>query len=117
MLRGDDPTVLSPLEREHLPLVRLPVLTNNGAKVPIIVEMDHPMTPEHHIRSVRVTNPRDPVPSKGTFQLTPANGRVYVSFQFRVDAGPSNVIVTAECNRHGSWSTSRTLVVPDDAGG
>src|SRR5690349_9579555 len=67
MLRGDDPAALSPLEREHLPLVRLPVLTNNGAKVPIIVEMDHPMTPEHHIRSVRVTNPRDPVPSKGTF--------------------------------------------------
>lgn len=117
ILRGEDPSALSPLEREHLPLVRLPPITSNGAKVPIVVELDHPMTADHHITSLQVTNPRDPVPSKGTFQLTPANGRAYLSFQFRVDAGPSNVLVTAECNRHGRWSTHRTIVVPEHGGG
>lgn len=112
-----DPASLSPFEREHLPLLRLPALTDNGAKVPILVEMDHPMTPEHHITSVRVTNARDPVPSKGTFEFTPAAGRVYVSFQARLVGGASEVLVTAECNRHGRWSTHRTIVIPDHAGG
>jgi sulfur-oxidizing protein SoxY len=116
-LDGRDPGSLSPFEREHLPLLRLPDVTQNGAKVPIAVEMDHPMTPDHHITRIDVVNRRDPVPSKGTFHLTPANGRVYVSFQARIHHGASNVSVTAECNRHGRWSTSRTIVVPDDAGG
>jgi sulfur-oxidizing protein SoxY len=108
---------LSALEREHLPLLRLPEVTANGAKVPVLVEMDHPMTPDHFIRTVRVVNHRDPVPSKGTFELTPANGRVYLSFQARVHHGASSLTVTAECNRHGAWSASRSLVVPDDGGG
>lgn len=116
-LPGDDLAALSPFEREHLPLVRLPALTSNGAKVPILVEMDHPMTPEHHITAVQVTNRHDPVPSKGTFHLTPANGRVYLSFQARIAAGVSEVVVTAECNRHGRWSTRRAIEIPDHAGG
>jgi sulfur-oxidizing protein SoxY len=117
VLDGRDPAALSPLEREHLPVLRLPDVTANGAKVPIVVEMDHPMTADHHITTVQVVNRRDPVPSKGTFHLTPANGRVYLAFQARVHHGASNVSVTVECNRHGRWSTSRTLVVPDDGGG
>jgi sulfur-oxidizing protein SoxY len=117
VLDDRDPGSLSPFEREHLPVLRLPDVTRNGAKVPIVVEMDHPMTPDHHITTVEVVNRRDPVPSKGTFHLTPANGRVYVSFQARVHHGASRVSVTAECNRHGRWSTSRAIVVPDDAGG
>lgn len=117
MLSGDDLTALSPLEREHLPIVRMPAHTNNGAKVPIVIEMDHPMTPEHHITAVQVVNRHDPVPSKGLFHLTPANGRVYLSFQARIAAGASEVVVTAECNRHGRWATRRAIEIPDHAGG
>jgi sulfur-oxidizing protein SoxY len=116
-LDGRNPEALSPLQRQHLPTLRLPDVTSNGAKVPIVIEMDHPMTPDHHITKVQVVNLRDPVPSKGTFHLTPANGRVYLSFQARMHHGASNVSVTVECNRHGSWSTTRTIVIPDDAGG
>jgi sulfur-oxidizing protein SoxY len=117
MLSGDDPAALSPLEREHLPLVRLPALTNNGAKVPIVVELDHPMTPEHYITTLQVTNRHDPVPSKGTFHLTPANGRAYLSFQARISGGVSEVVVTAECNRHGRWATRRAIEIPDHGDG
>jgi sulfur-oxidizing protein SoxY len=116
-LDGRDPASLTPLEREHLPVLRLPELTSNGAKLPIVVEMDHPMTPDHFIRSIEVLNRRDPVPSKGTFHLTPANGRVYLGFQARVHHGSSTVTVRAVCNRHGAWTASRTVVVPDDGGG
>jgi hypothetical protein len=51
------------------------------------------------------------------FYFTPVNGRVYVAFQARMDHGVSNVSVTAECNRHGKWSSSRAIDIPEDAGG
>jgi len=33
-LLGGDPALLSPLEREHLPLLRIPAKTRNAHKVP-----------------------------------------------------------------------------------
>ncbi len=116
-LLAGDPALLSPFEREHLPVLQLPVVTTNGAKVPIVVEMTHPMAPDHYIASVHVVNERDPVPSKGMFYFTPANGRVYLAFQARMDRGVSEVSVTAECNRHGKWSSRRAIDIPEDAGG
>jgi sulfur-oxidizing protein SoxY len=116
-LPGDDPARLSPFEREHLPMLRLPAATANGAKVPIVVEMTHPMTADHHITSLEVVNDSDPIPEKGTFHFTPANGRAYVAFQARMNGGVSQVTVTAKCSRHGRWSTSRTIRIPEDAGG
>jgi desulfoferrodoxin (superoxide reductase-like protein) len=112
-----DPARLSPFEREHLPAFRLPERTRNGAKVPIVVEMSHPMTRDHFIRSLEVVNASDPIPSKGTFRFSPANGVAFVSFQARMDDGDSEVSVTAECNRHGRFVTGRRIVIPESAGG
>ncbi len=116
-LSADDPDLLPPFERLHLPLLRLPVVAGNGAKVPVVVEMTHPMEPDHCITSVRVINERDPVPSKGVFHLGPANGRVYLAFQARMDEGFSEVTVTAECTVHGRWSSTRSINIADGAGG
>jgi desulfoferrodoxin (superoxide reductase-like protein) len=116
-LAPDDPDLLPPFERLHLPVLRLPVVAVNGAKVPVAVEMTHPMDPGHYISTVRVVNERDPVPSKGVFHLSPANGRAAVSFQARMDRGLSEVSVTAECNLHGRWSSTRSINVADGAGG
>lgn len=102
---------------EYAPLLQVPAVAKNGAKVPIVVRMTHPMTPDHYVTSVQVMNRRDPIPSKGTFHFTPANGQVYLSFQARMHHGASEVSVTAACNRHGTWSTSSAITVPEDAGG
>jgi sulfur-oxidizing protein SoxY len=107
----------SALEREHVPVLRLPEMTRNGAKVPIVVEMAHPMTADHHIERVEVVNASDPLPVKGTFHFTPGNGALYLAFQARMNGGTSDVSVTAECNRHGKWTTTRTIEIPADAGG
>jgi desulfoferrodoxin (superoxide reductase-like protein) len=85
--------------------------------VPIVVEMSHPMTRDHFVKSVEVVNASDPIPSKGTFRFTPANGRAFVSFQARMDDGDSEVSVTAECNRHGRFVTTRRIAIPEGAGG
>jgi desulfoferrodoxin (superoxide reductase-like protein) len=114
---ADDPALLSPFERLHFPVLRIPVVTTNGAKVPVVVEMEHPMEPGHYITSVHVTNQRDPVPSKGVFHFTPANGQVYLAVQARVDQGVSEVAATAECNLHGRWVSTRGINVPEGAGG
>jgi sulfur-oxidizing protein SoxY len=108
---------LTPFERLHTPVLRLPVVTANGGKVPIAVELSHPMEPDHHITSLRVVNERDPVPSKGAFSFSPANGQAYVAFQVRLDQGVSEVSVTTECNRHGRWTSTASVNVPPGGGG
>jgi len=112
-----DPDPVLPFEQLHFPVLRLPIVTANGAKVPVVVEMAHPMEAGHHVTRVEVLNERDPVPSKGAFHFTPANGQVYLAFQARVDQGVSEVSVTADCNLHGAWSLARSINVPDGAGG
>lgn len=116
-LRTDDPDLLSPFERLHFPVLQLPIVTANGAKVPVVVEMIHPMEPDHYITSVHLVNDRDPVPSKGQFQFTPANGQVHLSFQVRLDHGISVVMATADCNQHGRWTSTRPINIPEGAGG
>ncbi|MGH7267492.1 MAG: thiosulfate oxidation carrier protein SoxY [Candidatus Rokuibacteriota bacterium] len=116
-LRREDPAPDTPFERLHYPLLSLPMVTTNGAKVPITVEMAHPMEPDHSITSIHVVNERDPVPWKGTFHFTPANGQVYVSYQARIDQGVSDVSATADCNRHGRWSSVHSINIPPGGGG
>src|SRR5581483_2787391 len=115
--REEDRDRLPAFERLHLPALQLPVLTANGAKVPLVVALEHPMEEGHAITVVRVVNERDPVPSKGTFHFTPANGQAYLALQVRLDQGVSEVVATASCNRHGDWSTVGSVAVPDGAGG
>lgn len=108
---------LAPKVLSDLPVLKLPHVTSNGAKVPIVIEMTHPMEPEHYIKSVQVVNPRDPVPLKGMFHFSPANGKVYLAYQARMRDGFANVSVTAECNLHGQLSSSQSIYIPDGKGG
>jgi desulfoferrodoxin (superoxide reductase-like protein) len=104
-------------EQDHVLQLRVPRLTRNGKKVPIVVEMAHPMTAAHHVTTVRVRNDGDPISSKGVFHLTPASGHVYLAFQARMHEGSSTVTATAECNLHGSCSASAPIEIPAGAGG
>jgi sulfur-oxidizing protein SoxY len=113
----EDPDLGSALERAHRPRLRLPVVAGDGATVPVVVEMAHPMEPDHYVATVHVTNARDPVPSKGIFHLTPGNGQVYLAFQCRMHTGSSEVRATVDCTRDGPWSAARPITVPEGAGG
>ena len=107
----------SPVDTLHRPLLRVPAATANGARVPVIVEMTHSMERDHHVGVLEVVNPRDPVPLKGRFQFTPANGRAYVAFQARLDEGASTVMATAECSRHGRFTATAPLRIAEGGGG
>ncbi len=112
-----DRDVLTGSEQLHLVLLKVPAATSNGAKVPIVVEMTHPMERDHYITTVSIVNERDPVPLKGAFHFTPANGQIYLAFQARMDQGASKVLATAECSRHGASSSIRSIEIPSGAGG
>jgi len=92
-------------------MVNVPRVAAVGSVVPIVVEVDHPMEPDHYIKRIEILNSSDPIPSKGTFYPTPANGRAYLSTQVRMSTGESSVAVLVECNRHGTWITNHPITV------
>ena len=106
-----------PGETLHRPRLRLPATTSNGARVPVTVEAAYPIEPDHGGAVLEVTNPRDPVAAKGVFHFTAASGRAYVAFQARFDEGPSAVVATAQCSRHGRFTVSTPLVIAPGGGG
>ena len=115
--RPNDPTAPPPSEQPYLPILRVPPVTRNGAHVPIVAEMRHPMEPDHYIKSIQILNESDPIPSKGIFYLSPANGQAYLSVQARMHSGASAVRIIAECTRHGRWTTSQPITIPEGGGG
>ena len=102
---------LTDAQRMHLPKVTMPPIVEDGSQAPIVVEMDHPMDPDHYIRSIQIVSFNDPVVNKGQFFFTPANGQVYLGTQIRLDGGESTVWVIAECNQHGLFAISRSVKV------
>jgi sulfur-oxidizing protein SoxY len=101
----------------HTPKLILPATTRNGTHVPVAVKMNHPMEENHYIRQIQFLNETDPIPSKGIFHPTPANGQMYFAFQARMHSGTSTVVAVAECNLHGSWSASQRITIPEGQGG
>jgi predicted secreted protein len=102
----------SRLDREHRIDLDVPILSEEPTAVPIRVGLDHPMEPDHHIQSIEVSIDRDPVPAKGRFLFSPANGRAWVAYQMRSGTG-GLVKAVAVCNRHGEFLASREVRVVD----
>jgi sulfur-oxidizing protein SoxY len=102
----------SKADREHRIDLDVPILSEEPAAVPIKVALDHPMEADHHVQSIEVSIERDPVPAKGKFLFSPANGRAWVAYQMRSGTG-GLVKVVAVCNRHGEFLVSQEIRVVD----
>ena len=98
------------LERDHRPQLDIPALADDPTAVPLHVWVDHPMEPDHFIKSIEVTLETDPLPYKGTFGFGPANGRAAVAFKMRSGVG-GVVKAVAECSRHGRFTGTREVRV------
>ena len=110
MHKAKDPEHLTDFEKQHVPMLSLPPIAEDGAIVPAYVEVAHPMTAEHHIRSVKVLFYTDPVVDKGTFYFTPVNGEAYLSTQIRLGTS-GEVVCISECNQHGKWVGTASVKV------
>lgn len=118
LVLGLEPSAAEKILREiHRPKLILPAMTRNGNHVPVVVKMNHPMESSHYIRRVEFRNESDPIPSKGIFYPSTANGETYLAFQARMDSGISTVLAIAECNLHGTWTARHRITIPDGQGG
>lgn len=117
-LSAQDPSTTGDgLKEIHTPKLIMPAMTRNGNQVPVVVKMNHAMERNHYIRRVQFLNHSDPIPSKGIFHPTPANGEIYFAFQARMHSGASTVLAIAECNLHGTWTARHRITIPDGQGG
>lgn len=98
--------------RDHRIALDIPLFSEDPTGIPVAASVDHPMDPDHYIRSIELTLASDPVPYKGTFLFTPSNGRASVAFKMRSGAG-GVVRAVAECTRHGRFTGTREIRVTE----
>jgi sulfur-oxidizing protein SoxY len=107
-LIGRTPTESS---RVHL---KMPPIFSNGYTVPLILEVESPMTQADYVRLVHVLAPRNPIVLVASFHFTPQSGEARVSTRIRL-AEPQNVIAAAQMS-DGTTLMARTWVKVDTNG-
>ncbi|MEK6815445.1 MAG: thiosulfate oxidation carrier protein SoxY [Nitrospirota bacterium] len=108
--KAKNPNKLTEEEKAHVPKIEVPPIAEDGSTVPINVTVDHPMTKDHYIKSIEILAYKDPIGPKGKYNLTPANGKAYISTQARIQESQP-IIAIAECSQHGKWMGSADIKV------
>ena len=72
----------------------LPQIAENGASVPVSVEVDAPMTPQRYVRHIYIVADRNRIPVVTRATLTPDSGRAYMAASIRLgETGDVRAIV------------------------
>lgn len=90
--------------------LKIEPLVDNGNSVPVTVIVDHPMTPDKHIREIALFNEKNPQPDIAVFHLTSVNGRADVSTRIRL-AGTQRVAAIARANDGQCYVKTLEVVV------
>ena len=72
-----------PIRRGHVSL-DMPTVAEDGRVVPVIIESDLPMTPEHYVKSAHLIVDFNPDAHLAAFHLTPAIGTVSLSTRIKM---------------------------------
>jgi sulfur-oxidizing protein SoxY len=64
--------------------LELPIIAENGAVVPISVEVSSPMTPQNYVRTIYIISDKNRRPMNARFHLTPAMGQAFVAANLRL---------------------------------
>ena len=62
----------------------LPLIAENGAVVPVTVEVNAPMTSQSYVKAIYVVSDKNRRPLNAKFNLTPAMGQAYVGANLRL---------------------------------
>jgi sulfur-oxidizing protein SoxY len=72
----------------------VPLIAENGAVVPVAVEVNAPMTPQNHVKHIYVVADRNRIPIVARAALTPASGQAYMGANIRLgETGDVRAIV------------------------
>jgi sulfur-oxidizing protein SoxY len=90
--------------------IDMPLIAEDGAAVPIAVEVKSPMTPENHVKAIYILAETNPRPLNVKIGLTPAAGQAFVATNLRLaDSGPVRVV--AETGDGALWAATREVRV------
>jgi sulfur-oxidizing protein SoxY len=65
--------------------LELPLIAENGAVVPVSVEVNLPMTPQSYVKSIYIVSDRNRRPMNVKFNLTPSMGQAFVGTNLRLN--------------------------------
>ncbi len=82
-------------EKLFIPTVRLPLIAQNGAFVPITMEVRKPQTDKLYLKTFYIYDLNNPIPRAASFNLTPENGRAFIATRIKLQQ-ESYVQVLAE---------------------
>ncbi len=87
-----------------------PEIAENGNTVPIVIDVDSPMTDAAYVKTIMVYADGNPLPGVAQFDLSPANGRAHVEFRMRL-AQTQNITAVAVMNDGSMWSAVKNIKV------
>lgn len=90
--------------------LELPKLAETGNVVPVSVEVDSPMTPEHYVKRIHLFAQKNPLPHILEVELGPYNGRARVSSRIRL-ASSQQVTAVALLSDESLWSAAVDIEV------
>ncbi len=96
--------------REGRVTLKIPALSENGYSVPLMVEVDSPVTAEDHVRRIVIFAEENPQPNVARFELGPLAGRAKVQTRIRL-GGSQTVRAIAELSDGSLWSTETFSIV------
>jgi len=92
-----------------------PTIAENGAAVPVTVDVDHPMTADDYIDAVFLFVDHNPTPLASAFFFTPENGRAY--FQERIKMAKTDKVRAIARTNKGELMASKPQEVKVTIGG
>lgn len=88
----------------------VPLIAENGAVVPVAVEVNAPMTPQSYVKSIYVVADRNRIPIVTRVALSPEAGKAYMGANIRLgETGDVRAIV--EQNDGTLWQIKREVKV------
>jgi sulfur-oxidizing protein SoxY len=64
--------------------MELPLIAENGAVVPLTVEVASPQTPQQYVKAIYVISDKNRRPLNAKFTLTPATGQAFIGTNLRL---------------------------------
>ena len=91
-------------------MLTMPRLAENGSVVPVTIEVESPMTPQHYVKSIHLFAGKNHIPRVFEAYLGPFNGKAVVSSRVRV-ATSQQVIAVAMLSDETLWSAAADVEV------
>jgi sulfur-oxidizing protein SoxY len=88
----------------------VPRISENGYSVPLMVEVDSPMTRDDHVLRIAIFAEENPLPDVARFELGPRAGKAKVQTRIRM-GGSQKIRAIAEMNDGSLWGSDTFSIV------